>query len=660
MDGLHHPPLPRQPRWRHHCARLALACLIGFTPFAWGQGTPANAPTTPGVPAAEVASPPPEAPAPADNKQPGSDATLSDADQFVLKIDAPDTLLPLLSRHLELRRFQRLPDLGRSELERLTDLAPDNIRQLLGTQGYFTPQIEVRIEEPAAPDTPDASPAPLPTVQVRVVPGPRTRIASVTLLLQGEAQTLAASAPQRRELEREWLLPRSQPFTQSAWDAAKSRALRGFSSFHYPLARISNSLADIDPVAHEAHLYLEIDSGAAHQFGAIDVQGAERYDADMAARLVRLAGVRAGDPYDETQLQAAQQRLIDSGYYASAFVVLSPGDDPLSSAVEVRVREVPLQKVVAGVGVSTDNGARLSLEYTHHRMPGVGWRAVSKVQLERDASTLATEWSSPVDDQGWRWITTGQLQQQKDDPLMTRSQLLRLGQAQDSPLLDRSFFLQYDRAQVENTVTGQKDEAEASLSANYAWTRRRFDDLTQPTQGYGLAVELGLGVTLVQERRPYLRARARWQSYWPIQQTSSRPSRLALRVEGGAVWSQDGTPVPATQRFLTGGDNTVRGYSLREIGVPLANGGVEAGRFMTVTSLEWQRPLWLDGKRSDWETALFIDAGAVANHARDLSPKVGVGAGVRYRSPVGPLQADLAYGLDARRWRFHLSVGFTF
>lgn len=631
--------------------------LMGSASLAFGQTAPENRPE---LPTAVTAPHTPAAAPSADVRPPEGDAALSDNDQFVLEIDAPQALLPLLSRHLELRRFQRLPDLGRSELERLTDQAPDNIRQLLGTQGYFAPTIEVLIEEPSPAPGPNVDTPPLPTVQVRVVPGPRTRIGSVTLLLQGEAQTLAASAPQRRELEQAWLLPRAQPFTQSAWDAAKSRALRGFSSFHYPLARISNSLADIDPVAHEAHLYLEIDSGPAHHFGSVDVQGAERYDPAMAARLVRLAGVRAGDPYDETQLQAAQQRLIDSGYYASAFVVLGPGTDPLSSPVEVRVREVPLQKVVAGVGVSTDNGARLSLEYTHHRVPGVDWRAVSKVQLERDASTLATEWSSPVDDQGWRWITTGQLQQQKDDPLMTRSQLLRLGQAQNSPLLDRSFFLQYDRAQVANTVTGLKDEAEASVSANYAWTRRRFDDLTQPTQGYGLAVELGVGVTLVQDRRPYLRTRARWQGYWPLQPTSSRPSRLALRVEGGAVWSQDGTPVPATQRFLTGGDNTVRGYSLREIGVPLANGGVEAGRFMAVTSLEWQRPLWLDGKRSDWETALFIDAGAVANHARDLSPKVGVGAGVRYRSPVGPLQADLAYGLDARRWRFHLSVGFTF
>jgi outer membrane translocation and assembly module TamA len=40
--------------------------------------------------------------------------------------------------------------------------------------------------------------------------------------------------------------------------------------------------------------------------------------------------------------------------------------------------------------------------------------------------------------------------------------------------------------------------------------------------------------------------------------------------------------------------------------------------------------------------------------------KVGMGAGVRYRSPVGPLQLDLAYGVHSKSLRLHLSVGFTF
>lgn len=57
---------------------------------------------------------------------------------------------------------------------------------------------------------------------------------------------------------------------------------------------------------------------------------------------------------------------------------------------------------------------------------------------------------------------------------------------------------------------------------------------------------------------------------------------------------------------------------------------------------------------------LFIDAGTAADKTSQFDVKVGIGAGVRYRSPVGPLQLDLAYGLDKKALRLHLSVGFTF
>jgi translocation and assembly module TamA len=55
-----------------------------------------------------------------------------------------------------------------------------------------------------------------------------------------------------------------------------------------------------------------------------------------------------------------------------------------------------------------------------------------------------------------------------------------------------------------------------------------------------------------------------------------------------------------------------------------------------------------------------VDAGAVADRVGDLDPRVGVGAGVRWRSPVGPLQADLAYGVQSRQLRLHLRLGFSF
>jgi translocation and assembly module TamA len=217
---------------------------------------------------------------------------------------------------------------------------------------------------------------------------------------------------------------------------------------------------------------------------------------------------------------------------------------------------------------------------------------------------------------------------------------------------------------------------------NFAWSRARFDGMPLPTRGHGLAAEVGVGMTLSQQRQPYLRTHVRWQGLLPldgdwsltpptqvpgaIQATTQRSTqalrlgRLSLRLEGGAIVSDTNAPVPDSQRFWAGGDQSVRGYSARELGVVQSDGSVKPGRVMTVGSLEWQRPILLNGQPSAWESTVFLDGGAVADSAASLSAKWGVGAGVRYNSPAGPLQMDLAYGVATQRFRIHLSVGFAF
>jgi len=66
------------------------------------------------------------------------------------------------------------------------------------------------------------------------------------------------------------------------------------------------------------------------------------------------------------------------------------------------------------------------------------------------------------------------------------------------------------------------------------------------------------------------------------------------------------------------------------------------------------------GNRNDWEHATFVDAGTVTDALDTYTVFVGVGTGIRWRSPVGPLQADLAYGLETKKVRLHLRLGFNF
>ena len=162
-----------------------------------------------------------------------------------------------------------------------------------------------------------------------------------------------------------------------------------------------------------------------------------------------------------------------------------------------------------------------------------------------------------------------------------------------------------------------------------------------------------------------MRALARGLYFQPLAKVtapdgSSRRARIALRTEVGAVLARPGAQIPVTQLFLTGGDTTVRGYSLRSIGARTESDQLFGGRYLAVASAEWQRPLVFGGTVSDFESALFVDVGAVADRLADLHARVGVGAGLRWRSPVGPLQTDLAYGVQAKQLRLHLRLGFTF
>jgi translocation and assembly module TamA len=159
---------------------------------------------------------------------------------------------------------------------------------------------------------------------------------------------------------------------------------------------------------------------------------------------------------------------------------------------------------------------------------------------------------------------------------------------------------------------------------------------------------------------------ARWLGYQPLgqsndaAQTGLRSGRLALRAEAGTVFARSYIALPSTQLFLTGGDSSVRGYGYHELGLTLPDGQTTAGRTMALASVEWQRPITVNGRPTDWESSVFIDAGAVADKVADLRAKVGIGVGARWKSPVGPLQIDLAYGVAVKRLRLHLNVGFSF
>jgi translocation and assembly module TamA len=567
---------------------------------------------------------------------------------FDVEVRAPKDLRELLERHLELQRYRQVSDLDDAEIARLVVLAQKDARELLATQGYFSPQVRITREEGAE----------RPRLVVAVEPGPATKVEDVNILFEGDISTStdADALAQRGAIVGGWGLRAGEGFTQPRWDAAKSAALRQLVAKRYPAGRISYSLADIDAASQEAHLEVRLDSGALYRLGPMHVTGTERYDPVLVPRLARLP---EGSVYDQDRIVEAQLRLTGSGYYDSAFLFVDPEADPDAAPVQATVREAPLQKVVLGVGFTTDSGLRGSIEHTHNRVPGIGWRAVTKLQADRKNPYAQSEWTDIPDEDGWRWSGLVRAERLDDDRLVTYSQRVRGGRLQTGDHIDRNVYLQYENVRVDNPRDVPLTPADTgdgkAVSANYIWTGRWFDSRTAPTSGYGLGFELGGGVTLNGDYQLFQRTLVRGLWFRPL-----TTGRLQLRGEFGVVLARADAQVPATQEFRTGGDTTVRGYKYLDIGVPLPGGVVGPGRREAVGSIEWQRPINWNGVRTSFEHLLFVDVGAVADQLSELKPHWGVGTGVRWRSPVGPMDASVAYGVQVRKLRFHLTVGFVF
>lgn len=577
----------------------------------------------------------------------------SAGEAFTVDIQAPDKVREYLERHLEIQRFRAVDDLGAIEISRLMVAAEANARELLNTLGYFTPTLTLELRETPGGKAPRE-------VRITVDPGPVTQVSNVQIDFSGPIAEDPRAESQRDGIRTGWALRAGQPFSQQAWENAKTAALRTLTARRFPTGSLLTSQAQIDADRSEAKLSATYASGPAFRFGPLVVNGSQRYPADNVRRLAR---VPFGADYDQQLLLDAQQRLASSGYFDSVFLTLDTQSDPLAAPVIAQLREAPLQRVVVGVGFTTDSGARLSIDHSHNDMPLLGWRAVSKLSLDRDKQSLGTEWSAIPDDSGWRSFASGLLKSEVSGSFTVDSGRLRGGRSQGGDHIDRSYFLQYDYAQNHGFAPPPSASA---LTVNWGWTGRYFDNAAAPTRGQGVALELAAGYTLTGEQLPFTRTYVRWVGFVPAGTVSNadgtqrRNARIQLRAEAGAVSAADRAQIPATLNFLTGGDTTVRGYAYRSIGAVEPDTQVVAGRYLGVASIEWQRPFVYNGQLTAWDSTVFVDAGAVADRPADLQAKVGVGVGARWASPIGPVQMDLAYGIAVHAFRFHLRLGFTF
>lgn len=590
---------------------------------------------------------------------------------YRLEISAPGELRTLLETYLDLSRFQNVPeseDITPAEIDRLIAAAPAQVRALLETEGYFNPVVSVaRVgggTEPAA-DAASSSvrtaSETLPMLRVRVKPGPRATVDHFAFTAHGPLQQAAeADSLDAKvliaQVRNSWRLPPGMPFQQSEWSSAKNNALAKLRADGYPAATLSDTSARVDAQTHTVKLDVTADSGVLYKLGPLRINGLQRYGENSVQKLSLL---NEGAPYRESQLIDFQERLQKSGLFEGASVALDTDPATADAApVNVQLRELPLQQATFGTGYSANTGPRVTVEHTHRQPFGWEWISKNKVELGPKLKSWTGELTSYPLEGLYRNLIAGSAEQLKTVGEVRNSWTARIGRTQDTTQIERLYYIEATHSRLDTTSnTGTTTVSNDAYTGNYHWVYRDVDSVVLPTDGHTLSAEVAGGYAVsgtgAESSGAFGRVYGRYTLYRPLGGAWFATARL----EGGEVLASDKVGIPDTLLFRAGGDDSVRGYAYRSLG-PKVGGALLSGRVLLTGSAEVAHPI--SARFPTLWGAAFVDAGNAADHWKNLNPVLGYGVGLRWRSPVGPLRMDLAYGDKVHQLRLHLSVGIAF
>jgi translocation and assembly module TamA len=549
---------------------------------------------------------------------------------YRVEIEAPAALKSLLEANLDLVRWSTREAVGEDQIRQLFKTAPRQVRELLATEGYFSPGVESHLGMDK-----DGLVA-----RLQVSPGEPTRVTDVQLRFTGELE-----AAREAEAREGFGLKVGSVFRQPDWATAKAAPLRALQRRRYAGARLALSEAEVDPPSRSARLKATFDVGHPFRFGTLRVTGLQRYPRHVVANLNPIA---PGTPYDEAELLRFQRRLQLSGYFASV-IVSSPADPAMAEAspIDVTVVEGAARRLEAGAGLSTDRGPRAQIQYTDKNAFDRALRFSGGLRVDRLSHEAVGGLSMPRNAAGRAWGLEGKSNFQ-DIQGEQRSNW--------SATLARTYTIETEESQqslqflTERRVLarGEQDNRQA-LFLMQTWRWNDLDDILAPRNGRHLTLQIGGASRGLLSTRSFYRTEGRAT----FLKSFSAKTTLVFRTQVGAVFADSRDNIPAAYLYRTGGDASLRGYALDSLGVE-EGGAIVGGRYLAVASLELIR--WL---KKEWGAAVFTDAGNAVDDVSAFKAVHSVGVGARWSSPVGSLNLDVAYGEAVRDWRLHFGAGIV-
>ncbi|WP_006786805.1 autotransporter assembly complex protein TamA [Thiorhodospira sibirica] len=540
------------------------------------------------------------------------------------------------AQEANIRAYLSLDRLGCTLTETQSRLAQrrahNEVHDALRALGHYQPEIDLqwRTEETCW------------SLHLHIQPGPPVRIRS----LRETVQITGAGVQEApfRELLANLPMRTGDVLRHDQYEALKSAMTRIANTRGYFDARFIEQSLRVDRQALTADIVLHFDTGARYQFGEIELQQ-DSLRPELAGKFIPF---KPGDAYDSRDLIALQQGLLDSGYFDTVRVNADP-QSAENRVIPVVVEFTPRPRWVylAGVGASTDTGPRLRLGLENRRANRAGHRYETDLELSPVRSSLGLNYEIPMDDPRRERINLS-ARFKTEDTDTSKSDLWQFGAAHVREYPSGWIKTQALSFEREDFTIGGLTRRTDLLMPVLGLQRTRSDHPVFPSRGWRVNTSVRGASEEVVSSVSFLQWQGRAKVIEPL-----GPGRVIARLDSGTTWVDEFSELPGSVRFFAGGDTSVRGYAYQSLGPSNKDGRIIGGRHLLAGSLEYEYPLV-----KDFSAAVFVDGGNAFERLDEFDARYGVGAGIRWRSPIGPIRIDIAHPTDSTdHFRLHLSMG---
>ncbi|MGO1542147.1 MAG: autotransporter assembly complex protein TamA [Luteimonas sp.] len=535
-------------------------------------------------------------------------------------------------------------DLSFRRVRYMLQAAEEETREALEPFGYYSPQVQVE-------STRDNGRVDV-TVTVEAGEPVRVRNSDVAIIGPGNRDPYLA-----RDLGEFGPAP-GEVFDHRPYEAGKARVSRRLAERGYFDAEFSARRVEVTRAEEAADIELVWTSGERYNMGPTLFEQSPRsiINNDLLERLIYW---EEGGYYHQGRLDRLRTSLQRLDYFSSIEIEPRPDDaDPdLRVPVDVRLTPAPRKIQTAGISYGTDSGAGFRLGEERRYVNRRGHKALVQLDYAQKRKTLTLQYRIPA----FAWLDgwyTVSLQAADEQTRYIDSRKIELVGSRSGQYNRHLNLVASAHVLRERWSYVDQDDPDAPADYRYATftypsLRAEYvdvDDRLFPRRGIGGNVTLRGGVEGVGSDASFaqLHARATW-----FRGIGER-HRLIVRGEAGHTYTDALVDMPPSLRFYAGGDRSIRGYDWREVGPRLGDFALGAKHVFT-GSVEYEHYF-----ESGFGFAVFADSGSAFNDSPDW--RTGVGVGVRWASPVGPLRLDIARGLDDPDSPFtlHLDIGTAF